>query len=424
VYEASNSSYRSRWFCTLKKDGHSLRLVHGLEPLNAVTIRHSGVTPIPEHIAEQFAGRACGAVLDLYVGYNKRLIKESSHDYTTFQTPFSALRLVTLPMGWTNSVPIFHDDVCHILQPEIPDYTVPYIDDIPIKGPATRYLQSDGTCKTIPKNPGIRRFVWEHFQNVNHIVQRMKYCGGTFSGWKSPLCIEDFYIIGHYCTPDGHKPDNTKVAVIQNWGPCNSLSEVRAFLGTICLMRIYICNYAHRINALNKLTHKDIPFEFGPAQIAAQEEIKRAVLECPALKPIDYHSDAPVILAVDTSLIAVGFCLCQKDLTDPKKWTYNCFGSITLNDRECRFLQPKLEIYGLYRTLRALRLYIIGVRNLVVKTDARYIKGMLSNPDIQPSTSINHWLVSILMFHFTLVHVKGIVHGPDGLSQQPRRSRR
>ncbi|KAF9470609.1 hypothetical protein BDN70DRAFT_766177, partial [Pholiota conissans] len=38
-YEASNSSYRSRWFCVLKKDGKSLRIVHDLQPLNAVTIK-------------------------------------------------------------------------------------------------------------------------------------------------------------------------------------------------------------------------------------------------------------------------------------------------------------------------------------------------------------------------------------------------
>lgn len=45
VYEPSNSAYRSRWFCVLKKDGVSLRLVHSLEPLNEVTIAHSGVPP-------------------------------------------------------------------------------------------------------------------------------------------------------------------------------------------------------------------------------------------------------------------------------------------------------------------------------------------------------------------------------------------
>ena len=43
---------------------------------------------------------------------------------------------------------------------------------------------------------------------------------------------------------------------------------------------------------------------------------------------------------------------------------------------------------------------------------------MLSNPDIAPSASINRWIVSILMFHFTLVHVPGSFHGPDGLSHR------
>ncbi|KAJ3473444.1 hypothetical protein NLI96_g12996 [Meripilus lineatus] len=67
VYEPSNSSYRSRWFCVLKKDGKSLRIVHSLEPLNAVTIRQSGVTPTPDHLAEKFGGRACGGMLDLHL---------------------------------------------------------------------------------------------------------------------------------------------------------------------------------------------------------------------------------------------------------------------------------------------------------------------------------------------------------------------
>ena len=137
VYEPSNLSYRSRWFCVVKKDGKSLRIVHSLEPLNQVTIKLAGVTPFTDQIREHFVGRACGGMLDLYVGYDKRGLAETSRDLTTFQSPFGTLQLITLPMGWTNSVPIFHDDVTHILQLEIPDTTVPYIDNIPIRGPET-----------------------------------------------------------------------------------------------------------------------------------------------------------------------------------------------------------------------------------------------------------------------------------------------
>ena len=105
-----------------------------------------------------------------YIGYDERLLAESSRDLTTFQTPFGALRLVTLPMGWTNSVPIFHDDVTYILQEEIPEVMVPYIDDVPCRGPATRYELPGGKYKTIPENKGIRCFVMEHFENVNRVV--------------------------------------------------------------------------------------------------------------------------------------------------------------------------------------------------------------------------------------------------------------
>jgi hypothetical protein len=44
---------------------------------------------------------------------------------------------LTLPVGWTNSVLIFHNDVTFILQAEIPHVTIPYINDVLIKGPTT-----------------------------------------------------------------------------------------------------------------------------------------------------------------------------------------------------------------------------------------------------------------------------------------------
>ena len=71
VYEDSNSSYRSRWFCVLKKDGKALRIVHDLQPLNKVTIRDSAVLPLTEQYAESFGGRACYAMLDLFVSFDQ-----------------------------------------------------------------------------------------------------------------------------------------------------------------------------------------------------------------------------------------------------------------------------------------------------------------------------------------------------------------
>ena len=353
-----------KWFCIAKKDGKSLCIVHSLEPLNKVTIKHASVMPFTDQIGKHFAGQACGSMLDLYVGYDEWGLAPDLRDLTTFQLPFGTLRLVTLPMGWTNSVPIFHNDVTHILQPEIPHTTVPYIDDVLLHSPADQYLLANGSEEWIAENLGICRFIWEHFQGVNHVVQCTKYCSSTFSGPKTVLCAEEITVVSHRCTPQGWLPDPSHVDKITNWGPCQDLSETRTFLGTLGVCHIFIPNFAKRVNALVNFMCNDIPFKFGPAQIATQADLKEALLNSQALWPIDYNLDAPVILAVNTSHITVGFYLCQAKLNMPKKCYYACFGSLPLNDCERQFSQLKLKLYGLYRTLHVYKMFLVGIHNL------------------------------------------------------------
>ena len=389
VYEPSNSSYSSRWFCELKKDGQSLRIVHSLEPLNAVTIAHSGIPPATEELAARFAGRACGGCMDLFVGYDERLLDSDYRDLTTFQTPYGALRLVTLPMGWTNSVPIFHDDVTFILRPEMPHVTYPYIDDVPLGGPKTRYEDGNGGYETIPGNPGIRRFIWEYFEDVNRVIQRMKYCGGTFSGKKSIICAEEFTVVGHLCSYEGRKPNPERVGEITRWGPCKDVSEVRSFLGIVGTLRMFIKDYASRAEPIQLLTRKYEEFRWGPEQTAAMKDLQNAIAEAPILKNIDYELDEVVKLSVDTSYIAIGWYISIPDRENSSKWHYVRFGSMLMSERESRYSQPKRELFGLMRALEENKYWLIGCRKLIVETDAKYIKGMLNNPGVGPNATIN-----------------------------------
>jgi len=51
--------------------------------------------------------------------------------------------------------------------------------------------------------------------------------------------------------------------------------------------------------------------------------------------------------------------------------------------------------------------------------DAKYIKGMLNEPDLQPNAAINRWIQGILLFDFALVHVPADKHKrPDALSHR------
>jgi len=191
---------------------------------------------------------------------------------------------------------------------------------------------------------------------------------------------------------------------------------VRQFLGLCGTVRIWIPKYSEIVRPLTELYHKGKDFIWDQRRQDMFEKIKSLVASAPALHPIDYHSENTVILSVDSSLIAVGMILSQLDNNNHRR--HARYGSLPMSPRESHYSQPKLELFGLFRALRAWRTYIIGVKTLHVEVDAQYIKGMLNEPDLQPNAAINHWIQGILMFNFKLIHVPATKHkGPDALSR-------
>ncbi|KAJ2923743.1 hypothetical protein H1R20_g13351, partial [Candolleomyces eurysporus] len=417
VIEPSNASYHLHWFWVLKKDGRSLRIVHDLQPLNPVSIKDSAMPPIIEPYAELFAGRACYSVFDLFVGFDQRELDPDSRDLTTFQTPLGTFRLTCIPMGYTNSQQIQHGDITFILQDEILHITQPFVDDVPVRGPKTRYELPQGGYETIPENPGIRRFIWEHINDCARVLQRIGHAGRTFSGPKAQVAVPEAVIIGHLCCYKGQKALPDCVQKIVDWPTPKDVTGVCGFMGVVGTLRMFIRDLAVHTEPLIHLVRRKVPFHFGREQIDAMETLKEMVQTCSAIRPIDYKSNNEVILAVDSSNIAVGYILSQ--MGDDGLRYPSQYGSITWNGTERRYSQSKIKLFGLFRALKDVRIYIIGVQNLVVEVDARYIKGMINNPDIQPNATINRWIAGILLFHFKLCHVPARLHtAADGLSRR------
>jgi transposase InsO family protein len=417
VYEHCQSAYRSKWFCILKKSG-KLRLVHDLQALNAVSIRDAGGPPILDDFVEPFAGRQCYTVFDLFWGFDARRVHPDSRDLTAFSTPLGLLRLTSMPMGYTNSPAEFQKCMTFILRDEIPSVANIFIDDLPIKGPATIYPDKDGNPEVLRENAGIRRFIWEHAVDVNRVMHRIKQSGATFSGKKCQICLPEVLIVGQCCTPEGRLPDGDKVEKILNWPLPENITQVRGFLGLCGTVRIWIAGYSLLNRKITELYRKGADFVWTPERVEAFEKLKEVISTAPALRSIDYSSELAVILAVDTSKHAVGIVLLQIDEEGRRRPAR--YGSIPLNEVEQRYSQPKLELYGLYRALRAFRLYLIGVKNLIVEVDAKYIQGMLNAPDLQPNAAMNRWIQGILMFDITLKHVAGKTHhAADALSRRP-----
>src|SRR6266481_4179227 len=112
--------------------------------------------------------------------------------------------------------------------------------------------------EVIQDNSGIHHFVWEHLNDVNRVLQRIKKAGGTFSGWKMDICMPEVITIGHKCTYNSRYPEDQKVQKILDWPNCTSLMEVRGFLGICGIVQIWVKDFAKRAKPLVLLTKKNV----------------------------------------------------------------------------------------------------------------------------------------------------------------------
>jgi hypothetical protein len=171
--------------------------------------------------------------------------------------------------------------------------------------------------------------------------------GVTVSASKFILAAPTATIIGHKCMFEGCVPEESKVQKICNWPEPTNHMQVRRFLGTCGVLHIFIRDFLCIAHPLINLTKKDAPFIFGAEQCKAMQVLKDAVLSSPTLKHLDYASERKVILAVNTSNIAIGFILLQ--VGKDGKCYPSRFRSIALTEVESRYSQAKLELYNLFR---------------------------------------------------------------------------
>jgi hypothetical protein len=226
------------------------------------------------------------------------------------------------------------------------------MDDCSIKGLAICYETEDSGFESIPANPGIHRFVWEHLQDVHHILYRLQCASTTVSAKKLFVAVPEVVVLEHKCTYEGHIPDDTKIAKIHDWPPCKNLCDVCTFLSVTGYMHIWIKNYSTIARPLHDLTCKYQPFIWIREYASAIQALKEAIINSPMLIPINYTADHIVYLAIDLSIQGVGWILLQ-DFADGQCCLL-CFGSISWNKCEAYYLQAKIKLYGLFCALHTL----------------------------------------------------------------------
>ena len=214
----SSAPHSNRWF-TVPKRNDTLRLIQYVQPVNKVTIRNAGIRPTIDKFAEAFVVRSIYSVGDLYSGYNQFQLGME------METPLCLVWMYTLPQGGMNSVAHLVNAMNKVLSNCIPDITMPFLDDVPIKGcPVEEREETIGP-------DGCRKFVATHVDDCEKVLQRLEGARLTFSGEKSAFGQSEIMVVGHLCGPYSQNLSPAKVEAISAMRQdCNSVTEVRRFL--------------------------------------------------------------------------------------------------------------------------------------------------------------------------------------------------
>ena len=195
-----------------------------------------------------------------------------------------------------------------VLRDYIPHLTMPFLDDVPIKGCIEQEKNEE------VKEDGCRVFVKEHIGDCEKILTRLEEVNLTLSGPKSVFGVNEVLIVGHMCGFYGRRPPPSKVDAIEKIVEiCSSVSEVRRFLGACVFYIIWIPHFPHIADVLYNLLRKRQKFFSTEQHTKAMRKLKHLLKSAPILRKADYEGGRPIVITVDTSPIGIGWAIGQDD---------------------------------------------------------------------------------------------------------------
>ncbi len=160
--------------------------------------------------------------------------------------------------------------------------------------------------------------------------------------------------------------DPVKVAGVGRWKSPKNLTELQGFTGFINFYCPFIKGFSHEARPLNKLTKKDMPWEWTPERQRAFEKLKMLVCNEPILLMPNLQN--PFELEVDASSFAIGATLSQQD--EWQRWHPVAFYSETLSEAERNYDVYDRELLAIVKSLRHWRVYLAGApHQIIIHTD-------------------------------------------------------
>ena len=380
-------------------DREKLRMVADFRPLNERTIRDRYPLPTFEQTIRQLQGSKVFSTLDMYSGFWQIPMHPDDIEKTACTSQFGSYAWVVMPQGLANAPSTFQRYMNSILK-DVSSFAKVFIDDI---------LIHSTDCESHDKH---LRMVLEKLAEHKMYVKKSKIM----------LYRKSCKFLGHTLTPDGIKPQYSKIAAIEKWPAPTNVSEVRQFLGLVGYYQNFISAYSAKAKPLFGLLRKGIEF---PEKLTTEQQnsfdsLRQALISEPVMIIPDQQkansAEAPYVVIPDVSGVGIGGVIMQDQGKGLQPIAYE---SRTLTPAESNYSAGDLELLGLYHCTKVWQ-HLLHGSHYEVRGDHQPLEHLM-RPSRDLTRRQARWIT-----HFMEIGVHKVQYTPgktiplvDALSRNP-----
>ena len=329
------------------KPGCLGRLIVDFSPINQLLESPPNVIPEISATLQFLQGKALYSSLDLRYAFLALKLDEESQPLTTFLTPTSSYRWISLPTGSSTS-PMYFGDACNkILHYEpVRDEEGNVIYDAPnvvrLKQDPLEFVTNyvDDILITSPLKGTYAETVDFHFKIVEKTIKRLAFHGAKINVSKCEFAKGKILFLGWYISHDYILADPRRIDKVKNYKFPEGKKSVRAFLGLVnSLRRVVSINVVRQMAILSPLTSSKNDFNPTPAQRKAFEQIKEMLVSEPLFgNLIDDRAEKFMFVDAASSTSVVGCTLAQRITGHGEKIVPDC---LDLDDEVHRIIYDR-----------------------------------------------------------------------------------
>lgn len=376
IIEECESPWAAPVVLVPKKTG-DMRVCVDYRRLNSVTLPDAYPLPRMDDLLHNAKRTFFMTTIDLRAGYHQVSVRECDRDKTAFVSPFGTFRYCRMPFG-LRSAPATFQRLMDRFRGGLGDVLIlAYLDDLIV-------LSSTFD---------------EHVKDLDLVFARLRQFKLRANRNKCNFACSSVKYLGHLITPDGIQVDPEKTGAIANMAVPRNVKQVLSFLQTCSWYRRFVPQFADISRPLSQLTKKNAEWEWGSAQQASFESLKKLLVEPPILQQNDPNK--PYILRTDASSYALGAVLLQGDGEDEHPIEY---ASRLLTPAERNYSTTEREALAVVWALNKFRGYVEG-SSVHVTSDHQPLKWLMTLKS--PTGRIARWALLIQSYNLEIDYIPG-----------------